>query len=747
MKIKNLLQAIYFLATFLSASGQEMSLTLRFFGKDALGNSLTVQKVYIKNMTNGTDTMLNGNIYTTSSVGIVNFEPSGKFDVNCYPNPFDGSTIISVDGLDHGELCIEAFRLDGKLITQYHDNIGPGDARFRYISNEAGINIIRVVNNRNIKSFKIICNTTASVNNIERLDRTFMDRGVKKSEVETNDDPFYIAEGDRLQFVGYSGDYISLSIYDTPVDDKSYTFQFETKYYKLKKHQIITEKPCLINILFSVANKNDKGIDYLGNDDFIVLEDNSTVSPTETFRYVNKSNTVPFLLKTVLLLDNSASVANNLESIKSAASQLINHKLDKQEIAIYGFSDQYNLIQDFTNDKDSLLDAINSITLGFPSTNLYGSIIEAASRWDDYYSTTFIEQGYMVVLTDGDDTQGSSTLTSAITAIGDKKTYMIGLGDEINPDNLNKLANPGPYYPITDINDLGDIFTEIQNDIIRQSNSFYWLTYMTPKRTGSHELLLKVKDNTNTLSTSYIEGNFSATGFYSVYSGVYVNKTDLDPYGIDTVYLSKEYPGTNLQAITYWALHPPEYSWEELDSSLLIIEDDPIDPKSISLSRKYELASESHIRVTDYPNDFMKDITVIIKEKPTFQLDSITDIDGASARGYVNFIFDAGNNINERGICWSEDSQLVSLTHKIILDNQTGIQNQSLTGLKNNTGYYARAYTVTLSDTVYSDSQFFTTLNPELQIDSITGITATSARIYINFITDTGTQVNERGIC
>ena len=113
----------------------------------------------------------------------------------------------------------------------------------------------------------------------------------------------------------------------------------------------------------------------------------------------------------------------------------------QQEVALYKFSSEPEKILDFTSDKDLLKTAINSIGGGFATTNLYGAVIGGVSQWEDFVSNDKIIQGSLVLFTDGNDTQGSSTLADALNAIGDKKVYTIGLGSEIERTILEQLGN------------------------------------------------------------------------------------------------------------------------------------------------------------------------------------------------------------------------------------------------------------------------------------------------------------------
>lgn len=381
--------------------------------------------------------------------------------------------------------------------------------------------------------------------------------------------------------------------------------------YRLNEHLIDTELPCFVNIMFQVTDMDHKGVDDLTTDDFEVLEDSQPVSPTESYMQIRKRDIISYTLKTVLLIDNSVSVGDNLDEIKSAAITLINNITDQQEIAIYEFSDNPVLCQDFTDDVSLLTAAIEGINLGYATTNLYGAIIEGVSRWEDYYNLSEISQGFLIAFTDGSDTQGSHTLSEALSARGSKRVYTIGLGEEIESNILRQLGNAG-FYSITDVNELAEKFTEIQSEMETYANSFYWLNYMSPKRGyNDHTLKLTIKTNINTGSDSYIEGSFSSADFCSVIRGIYINTTEYDPYGVDTVEINQG-DSLKLEAITYLAGNPPHYDWSSSNNNTVDIRES-INDNSVAYAFAYgDTGQTAEISIIDTPNQLSKTITAVI---------------------------------------------------------------------------------------------------------------------------------------
>ena len=395
-------------------------------------------------------------------------------------------------------------------------------------------------------------------------------------------------------------------------------WNFETRYpnvedgYKLFENLVQTELPSYVNIMFQVTDMEGIGVDNLETSDFEVKEDNQPVSPTESAMNIKKKDEINYTLKTVLMLDNSASVTPDLTTIKEAAVSLVENITSQQEIAIYSFSESVNLLQDFTDDVSSLTSAINSIQTGYASTNLYGAIIEGVGRWDDFYNIDAIEQGVLIALTDGSDTQGSSTLNKALSAIDDKNVYMVGLGNEMEPEILQQLGTAGFFYGIQIVN-LVEIFIDIQNDIIAFANSFYWLNYMSPKREGNHTLTLTIPANFNTGDYSSINSSFSAEGFYGVLPGIALNVDPENGYpeGIENLTIPDE--NTYLiEATTFFGSEIPIYDWSVIDESIAVFTIDSLDNSKIYIYSGGTIGS-TILNVIDSANNFSKDIDIHVE--------------------------------------------------------------------------------------------------------------------------------------
>jgi hypothetical protein len=262
---------------------------------------------------------------------------------------------------------------------------------------------------------------------------------------------------------------------------------------------------------------NRIGVPNLVKENFEIFEDGEPITSESTIE-IKRNDQLPYKIRTVLMLDNSTSLDGKYDQIREAASLFIRNLRPNQEVAIYQFSESPELIIDFTSNKDSLLKYIANYRKGFMTTNLYGAVIRGASRWEDKFTVDDLLQGSMIIFTDGKDTQGSSSLVEAVNAVGNKTVYTVGLAgaaDGIDVPILTAIGTKG-FYPISDISQLTENFNKIQQSIVNFANSFYLMTYKSPKRGNfDHFLTIKIKDNSYMGSEAYITGIYNSSGFYS----------------------------------------------------------------------------------------------------------------------------------------------------------------------------------------------------------------------------------------
>lgn len=241
----------------------------------------------------------------------------------------------------------------------------------------------------------------------------------------------------------------------------------------------IRTEVALVNVVLSAVDRRGQFIGGLKAEDFEIFE-NRQRQKIEYFSDLSRESEIPLTI--ALLIDTSGSVKNKLDLEKKTAEQFFRDVLRKhRDLAlIIQFDSEVNLVQDFTQDQDRLIKALNSLQAG-NSTSLYDAIYLAAEeRLKEETGRRVI-----VVITDGDDTSSKMPKEEAIEAAQriDALIYGIGVRGEFgaNFSVLKKFADEtgGVFFsPQARASEIQSAFKAIGEDL----NGQYSLGY-TPTNT------------------------------------------------------------------------------------------------------------------------------------------------------------------------------------------------------------------------------------------------------------------------
>ncbi len=331
-----------------------------------------------------------------------------------------------------------------------------------------------------------------------------------------------------------------------------------------------TAAPSFVNLLFRASTQSGTGVSFLDDLAFYqVLENGNEVSPTESIPSIGKLGTAPFIQKTVLMLDNSFSIGLNLELVKEAARTAIRQKFAEQEIEVWTFSENVVQVQPFSRDGTVLLAAVDSIRLGPPSTDLYGAVVAGTAQLQNSFSHLGIVQSTLVLMTDGRDTQGSTSEADALAAVVNQQVFTVAVGDVTDTAILVQLGTAGSSNG--DFEDLPELFSEVQRLIEEYANSFYWLTYISPSRNNPNVTLqLSVQGNP---ITSNIGTTFTSVGFSSVSPGIYLNRDFNALLGLDQIVFAGSDNQVVVEAESLFQLYEPSFRWTVADPGRISIVD------------------------------------------------------------------------------------------------------------------------------------------------------------------------------
>jgi Ca-activated chloride channel homolog len=227
----------------------------------------------------------------------------------------------------------------------------------------------------------------------------------------------------------------------------------------------------LVNVLFTVADNKGKFITGLNQSFFKVLEDSKPQSITNFSADTNLPLTI------ALLIDTSGSVRDRLTYEQKAAIDFFHSTLmrGKDRAVVISFDSGVDLIQDYTDDSETLSKSIRKMRAG-GSTSLYDAVYLAASEKLAKQDGRRI----MVIISDGDDSSSRITMPEVLETVQrhDIVIYTIstnspGLGGngKTQGDKILKRFSEdtgGRMFSPAKMEDLGSSFSNISQELRAQ---------------------------------------------------------------------------------------------------------------------------------------------------------------------------------------------------------------------------------------------------------------------------------------
>jgi Ca-activated chloride channel homolog len=184
----------------------------------------------------------------------------------------------------------------------------------------------------------------------------------------------------------------------------------------------IKTEVALVNVIFSAVDGRNRPIPDLKAIDFTVFEDGNP-QKVQYFADLTRESDIPLTI--ALLIDTSGSVKTKLDDEETTAAQFFKDVVRKQRdlALIIQFDSEVNLVQDFTDDPNSLIRALSTLRAG-NTTSLYDAIYLAVNE----KLKGEVGRKVIVVITDGDDTSSNLSLQDAIEAAQRNDVIIYGIG-------------------------------------------------------------------------------------------------------------------------------------------------------------------------------------------------------------------------------------------------------------------------------------------------------------------------------
>ncbi len=249
----------------------------------------------------------------------------------------------------------------------------------------------------------------------------------------------------------------------------------------------------LVNVLFSVNDKQNKYINDLVKEDVAIIEDGK---PQEIFIFKRETD-LPLTM--AMLIDTSGSEQHTLPRLKDAGGHFIDSvmKAGKDTVAIVQFEGEATLLQGLTSSPPRIKKALEDVAyvapppvsvFGGPTPPINGGSRQGGTSMHDAIIATASDllakepgRKTIILITDGVDTTSRKRLQDAIdeTLRAEVVIYAIGIGDPgfggVNEGVLKKLCEStgGRAFFPQGARDLDRAFAQLEQDLRQQ----YLLAY------------------------------------------------------------------------------------------------------------------------------------------------------------------------------------------------------------------------------------------------------------------------------
>jgi VWFA-related protein len=262
-----------------------------------------------------------------------------------------------------------------------------------------------------------------------------------------------------------------------------------SKMFSQESGAVIRAEVALVNIVFTVLDKEGRHLRGFKQSDFQVFEDKKR-QKIEYFNQLGKGSDVPLTI--AMLIDTSESVKDKIEIEKATAADFFKEILrpGKDSALIYQFNNDVMLVQDLTKDPEILTKALDKLKAE-SVTSLNEAVYKAANKLSKENGRKII-----LVISDGDDTGSMIKEPQAIAAAqrGDVVIYGVGVkGTGAIGTNFKALKNFAKetggvvFTPHSKLSEIQSAFQSIMREIQGQ----YSLAYVStnPKKDGTYRTI------------------------------------------------------------------------------------------------------------------------------------------------------------------------------------------------------------------------------------------------------------------
>lgn len=255
----------------------------------------------------------------------------------------------------------------------------------------------------------------------------------------------------------------------------------------------------LVNINVRVTDRNGRTINDVPERDFKIYED----GVEQKIEYWSKSE-IP--TNYGIVVDNSGSIAPQLEKVIEAGNILINQNKPSDETLIIRFvgRDKIEILQEFTSVKSDLLDALDQFIKEGGQTAIIDAVYLAVEKVEEHERSKNAadrKRRALILITDGEDRDSFYTEKQLFDLLRESETqiYTIGFVSDLSSEGgfiskspqakakafLERIATESggkAYFPASNV-ELPSIAQQISNELRTQYSIGYLPT--NPKNDGT----------------------------------------------------------------------------------------------------------------------------------------------------------------------------------------------------------------------------------------------------------------------
>lgn len=255
-----------------------------------------------------------------------------------------------------------------------------------------------------------------------------------------------------------------------------------------------------VRVYATITDAQNNPVTGLDKGSFALFEGGAPVAIDNLSNQVDQMFLVLMLDTTGSMLDPDPSGKKPIDILKEAAKTFVQNLAPQDVVSLYTFDEQTNLRQDFTTDRQKILDSIGSINIAVRrNTALWDATFTAVTKAAE------IPRGRraVVVFTDGEDNVSKqSNLDDVINKAKDSQipVYTIAAGSEIKTAELGRLSFQTSGQSLT--NPLSSEIPNLFSTLSKQLKSQYVLVYTSNAPEGRADLKVRVAYNGITQETA-----------------------------------------------------------------------------------------------------------------------------------------------------------------------------------------------------------------------------------------------------